>query len=145
MKTIDRYLLREMGGPFLFGVLAFVLLFVSAQILFELMELVNTLGISLWTAGYLFVLWLPAFVVYTFPLATLVAILISFGRLSGESPLPSTSSSCRPRIGAPKTSSARPPRAAARPPRSTYSTPTPTARGSPGSSTPRSSTSGPVR
>ncbi len=87
MKTVDRYLLREMGGPFLFGVLAFVLLFVSAQILFELMELVNTLGIDLWTAGYLFLLWLPAFIVYTFPLATLVAILISFGRLSGDSEL----------------------------------------------------------
>jgi lipopolysaccharide export system permease protein len=87
MKTLDRYLLREMAGPFLFGVLAFVLLFVSAQILFELMELVNTLGIDLWTAGYLFLLWLPAFIVYTFPLATLVAILISFGRLSGDSEL----------------------------------------------------------
>jgi lipopolysaccharide export system permease protein len=87
MKTIDRYLLRAMGGPFVFGVLAFVLLFVSAQILFELMELVNTLGISLWTAGYLFLLWLPAFIVYTFPLATLMAILISFGRLSGNSEL----------------------------------------------------------
>ena len=87
MKTVDRYLLREMAGPFLFGVLAFVLLFVSAQILFELMELVNTLGIDLWTAGYLFLLWLPAFIVYTFPLATLVAILISFGRLSGDSEL----------------------------------------------------------
>lgn len=87
MKIIDRYLLREMAGPFVFGVLAFVLLFVSANILFELMDLVSDLGIGLWTAGVLFLLRLPAFVVYTFPLATLVAVLIAFGRLSGDSEL----------------------------------------------------------
>ena len=75
MKILDRYLLREMGGPFAFGVLAFVLLFVSANILFRLTELVSELGLSLWTAGELFLLWLPGFVVLTFPLAALVAIM----------------------------------------------------------------------
>ncbi|MCJ7823102.1 MAG: LptF/LptG family permease [Armatimonadetes bacterium] len=87
MKIIDRYLLKQMAGPFGFGVVAFVLLFVSANILFRLTELVTELGLSLWTAGELFVLWLPAFVVLTFPLATLVAILVTFGRLSGDSEL----------------------------------------------------------
>ena len=87
MKTIDRYLLREMAGPFLFGVLAFVLLFVSANILFRLTELVAQLGLSLWTATTLFFLWLPSFIVLTFPLATLVGILVAFGRLSGDSEL----------------------------------------------------------
>ena len=87
MKIIDRYLLREMGGPFAFGVLAFVLLFVSANILFRLTELVSELGLSLWTAGELFLLWLPGFVVLTFPLATLVAVLIAFGRMGGDSEL----------------------------------------------------------
>ena len=87
MKTVDRYLIREMSGPFAFGVLAFVLLFVSANILFKLTQLINELGISLWTASDLFLLWLPGFIVYTFPLATLVAILVAFGRLSGDSEL----------------------------------------------------------
>ncbi len=87
MKIIDRYLLREMAGPFAFGVLAFVLLFVSANILFRLTELVSQLGLSLWTATELFFLWLPGFIVLTFPLATLVAILVAFGRLSGDSEL----------------------------------------------------------
>jgi len=87
MKTIDRYLLRETAGPFAFGVLAFVLLFVSANILFRLTELVGELGLSLWTAAELFLLWLPGFVVLTFPLATLVAILVAFGRMSGDSEL----------------------------------------------------------
>ncbi|MFB3883234.1 MAG: LptF/LptG family permease [Armatimonadota bacterium] len=87
MKIIDRYLVREMAGPFVFGVLAFVLLFVSGNILFRLTELVAQLGISLWTATELFFLWLPAFIVLTFPLATLVGILVAFGRLSGESEL----------------------------------------------------------
>ena len=87
MKIIDRYLLREMAGPFAFGVLAFVLLFVSANILFRLTELVSELGLGLWTAGELFLLWLPGFVVLTFPLATLVAVLVAFGRMSGDSEL----------------------------------------------------------
>jgi len=87
MKILDRYLLRELAGPFVFGVVAFVLLFVSANILFQLTELVSELGISLWVATELFLLKLPEFVVLTFPLATLVAILITFGRLSGDSEL----------------------------------------------------------
>ena len=87
MKIIDRHLLHHMAGPFAFGVLAFVLLFVSANILFRLTELVSELGLSLWTAGELFLLWLPGFVVLTFPLATLVAILVAFGRMSGDSEL----------------------------------------------------------
>ena len=87
MKTIDRYVVREMSGPFAFGVLAFVLLFVSANVLFKLTELINQLGISLWVASKLFMLWLPGFIVYTFPLAILVAILVAFGRMSGDSEL----------------------------------------------------------
>jgi lipopolysaccharide export system permease protein len=87
MKIVDRYLVREMAGPFVFGVLAFVLLFVSGNILFRLTDLVAQLGLSLWTATKLFFLWLPGFIVLTFPLATLVAILVAFGRLSGDSEL----------------------------------------------------------
>ncbi len=87
MKIVDRYVVREMAGPFLFGVLAFVLLFVSGNILFRLTDLVAQFGLSLWDATKLFFLWLPGFIVLTFPLATLVAILIAFGRLSGDSEL----------------------------------------------------------
>ncbi len=87
MKILDRYLLREIAGPFLFGVVAFVLLFVSGNILFKLTSLVGELGLSPWVAAELFGLWLPKFIVLTFPLATLVAILIVFGRLSGDSEL----------------------------------------------------------
>ena len=87
MKLLDRYLMKQIAGPFLFGVIAFVLLFVSANILFKLTELVSQLGLSLWVAGELFLLWLPEFIVFTFPLATLVAILIVFGRMSGDSEL----------------------------------------------------------
>jgi len=87
MKIIDRYLIREMAGPFLFGVLAFVLLFVSANILFQLTQLVSEYGLGLLAATELFFLWLPGFIIYTIPLATLVAILVAFGRLSGDSEL----------------------------------------------------------
>jgi lipopolysaccharide export system permease protein len=87
MKILDRYLLRSVLGPFVVGVVAFVLLFVSGNILFQLTELVTELGLSIWTAAELFVLRLPGFIVLTFPLATLMALLIVFGRLSGDSEL----------------------------------------------------------
>jgi len=76
-----------MAGPFAFGIVAFVLLFVSANILFQLMELVSQLHLGLGTAVWLFFLKLPGFVVYTVPLATLLAMLVAFGRLSGDSEL----------------------------------------------------------
>jgi lipopolysaccharide export system permease protein len=87
MKTLDRYLLKQIAGPFVFGVLAFVLLFISGNVLLELAELVSQLGLSIWVALEIFALRLPGFVVLTFPLATLVAVLIVFGRLSGDSEL----------------------------------------------------------
>ncbi len=87
MKLTDRYLMKSILGPFLFGIVAFVLLLVSGNTLFKLTELMSQLGLGLGTAAELFALWLPGFVVLTFPLATLVAILIVFGRMSGESEL----------------------------------------------------------
>jgi lipopolysaccharide export system permease protein len=81
MKTVDRYLIKETSGPFLFGVL------VSGGVLFKLTQLISDLGIDMWTASELFLLSLPGNIVYTLPLATLVAILITFGRLGGDSEL----------------------------------------------------------
>ncbi|MBM7622939.1 LptF/LptG family permease [Sporohalobacter salinus] len=85
MKIIDRYLLTELLSPLLFGVFAFTSIFVGTDILFELADLMIDWGISVVTAGKLFLLSLPEVVVLTFPMSMLLATLLSFGRLSGDS------------------------------------------------------------
>jgi len=85
MKLLDRYLIREMAGPFLFGVAAFVSLFVAGNFLLEVTELMTKHGLSPITVVLLFLYWLPKWLVLTFPMSMLLAVLLSFGRLSGES------------------------------------------------------------
>src|SRR6476660_3139267 len=83
MKILDRYIARELIGPFLFGVAAFTLIFISGQYLFKLTSLVAK-GAPLLDVIELLVLRIVPVMVITFPMATLLATLLSFGRLSGD-------------------------------------------------------------
>ena len=87
MKILDRYLARELLGPFLFGVGAFVTIFVASNLLFRLTKLVAEEGITFGQAGLLFLYWLPGFMVLTFPMSTLLAVLLVYSRLSADSEL----------------------------------------------------------
>src|SRR5919198_654548 len=62
MKILDRYIIRELLGPFFFGVAAFTLIDISELLLLRMVPLA----------------------IVTFPMATLLAMLLSFGRLSGD-------------------------------------------------------------
>ncbi|MDW8103499.1 MAG: LptF/LptG family permease [Armatimonadota bacterium] len=83
LKVVDRLILQELIGPFVFGVLLFTSLFFAGGSLFQLTEYVVK-GASLWTVGRMVVLSLPQIMVKTFPMAMLLASLLSFGRLSSE-------------------------------------------------------------
>jgi len=85
MKTLDRYLMRELAAPFLFGVVAFVSLFAAGDFLLDLTDLMAKHGLGMGTAALLFLYWLPRYLVLTFPMSMLLAVLLSYGRLSGES------------------------------------------------------------
>ena len=80
MRILDRYILRELAAPFLFGVAAFATVFVAGNLLFKFARLVAEQGMALGDALLVFVYWLPGYLVLTFPMAALLA----FGRLSGE-------------------------------------------------------------
>ncbi len=84
LRVIDRLILQELIGPFMFGVLLFTILFFAGGSLFQLTEYVVR-GASLWTVGQMVLLSLPQIMVKTFPMAMLLSSLLSFGRLSGES------------------------------------------------------------
>jgi lipopolysaccharide export system permease protein len=83
MKILDRYIARELIGPFIFGVAAFTLIFISGQYLFKLTSFVAK-GAPLVDVLELLVLRMVPVIVLTFPMATLLSTLLSFGRLSGD-------------------------------------------------------------
>lgn len=89
MKILDRYIAREMIVPFLFGTVAFVTVFVAGSLLLKLTSLIAQEGATFGEAALLFVYWLPRFIVPTFPMATLLAVLLAFGRLASDSELAS--------------------------------------------------------
>lgn len=85
IKIIDRYIFKELFEPFLFGLGAFTAILSSSMILFELVRAVVLRGMPLFVALQIFIYKLPAIMVYIFPMATLLAALLAFGRLSGDS------------------------------------------------------------
>jgi lipopolysaccharide export system permease protein len=85
IKIIDRYIFRELIEPFLFGLGAFTAILSASMILFELVRAVILKGMPLAVALQIFVYRLPSIVVYIFPMATLLAALLAFARLSNDS------------------------------------------------------------
>jgi lipopolysaccharide export system permease protein len=81
---LDRYMLTELTGPFVFGLSAFMLIFAATEIL-NIGKLVSNDHAPLWAALLVFVWSLPGYVVLVIPMALLLGTLLSVQRLSGES------------------------------------------------------------
>lgn len=84
-RTLDRFIMRELMGPFLFGVMAFTLIMVAGGLLFKLADLIIEQGVSLGVAGRLFIYELPSVVVLTLPMSCLLASLLGFSKMSANS------------------------------------------------------------
>ncbi|MFM1811882.1 MAG: hypothetical protein RLZZ336_820, partial [Cyanobacteriota bacterium] len=87
LPLLDRWLLGELLGPLLFGIAAFTAVSLSVGVVFELVRRVAESGLPLWAAAQVLLLNLPAFLVLAFPMATLMATLLAYSRLSGNSEL----------------------------------------------------------
>jgi lipopolysaccharide export system permease protein len=85
MRILDRYIFRELVGPFIFGVAAFTSIMFAGKELFKVTELLAEYHAPLTTAVQLILLHMPSLVVITLPMAMLLAALLGFGRLSGDS------------------------------------------------------------
>ncbi len=85
MKIVNRYILQELITPFLFGVAAFAGIFIGTDLLFRLTEYYSIWGVKIITLIKLFFLSLPAIIVLSFPMATLLATILAYNRLSGNS------------------------------------------------------------
>ncbi|MCU0570281.1 MAG: LptF/LptG family permease [Oculatellaceae cyanobacterium Prado106] len=87
LSIMDRYLALELLLPFLFGVGVFSALGVSVDALFDLIRKITESGLSFAIAAQIFLLRFPQFVAYSFPMATLLATLMTYSRLSSDSEL----------------------------------------------------------
>lgn len=85
MKILDKYILKELIGPFIFGVCAFSSIFIASGVLFRMVNLITQLGAPFSAIIKLFFLSLPELINYTFPMSMLLASLLAFGRLSSTS------------------------------------------------------------
>ncbi len=85
LGLLDRFILQALMGPFCLGVFAFTTIFVGSDLLFRLAELMVKFGASAWTAFRIFILSLPSIMVLTFPMSMLLAVILTFSRLSTNS------------------------------------------------------------
>lgn len=84
ITILDRYMLSELVGPFLFGLSAFTLIFAATAII-NIGRVVSETHAPLWAAIEVFLWQLPGMVVLTIPMALLLGTLLAMQRLSGES------------------------------------------------------------
>jgi lipopolysaccharide export system permease protein len=87
LPLMDRWLTSELIGPLLFGIGAFTVVSLSVGVVFELVRKVAEAGLPPLVAMQVLGLRLPSFLVLSFPMATLMATLLGYSRLSGSSEL----------------------------------------------------------
>jgi lipopolysaccharide export system permease protein len=85
VSVMDRYIFIQLLLPFLFGVGAFSSIATSIGRVFELIRQVTESGLPLATAIKVLLLTMPEFLAYSFPMSILLATMMTFGRLSGDS------------------------------------------------------------
>ncbi len=83
-RTLFRYLLMEVLGPFLIGLVIFTFVLLMFQIL-KLTELIVSYGVGLGDVGRLLMYILPPFFVFTVPMSFLLAVLMAISRMSSDS------------------------------------------------------------
>ncbi len=83
-KTTYLYILKEILPIFLIGLMVFTVILLMDKI-FKLIELIVTRGVNVSQILMLLLFISPSFLIFTIPMAVLLAILLAFGRLSSDS------------------------------------------------------------
>ena len=83
-KTTYLYILKEILPIFLIGLMIFTFILLMDKIL-KLIELIVTRGVNISQILMLLLFISPSFLIFTIPMAVLLAILLAFGRLSSDS------------------------------------------------------------
>lgn len=83
MKILREYFLKEYLGPLVVALLVLTFVMILGNLV-RIAELVINKGVDIYTVTKLFLFMVPALLTYTLPVATLVAVLLSLGRLSSD-------------------------------------------------------------
>jgi lipopolysaccharide export system permease protein len=86
MRSVDRYIWREMLGPVLFGLLMFASLLLAGIVLKHIDQLM-TRGVPAWVIAQILASYVPETLVTALPMAMLFGTLTAFGRLAADSEL----------------------------------------------------------
>ena len=87
IPLLDRWLIGELLGPLLFAIAAFTVVSLSVGVMFELVRQIVESGLPVVIAVQVLLLRLPSFLVISFAMATLMATLLAYSRLSANSEL----------------------------------------------------------
>jgi len=85
LRILDKYIFREVAMTFAFSICAFSAVFIGSGTLFKIARYITDYGASLEAVVKIFIFGLPGVVIWTFPMSMLLATLLTFGRLSGNS------------------------------------------------------------
>jgi lipopolysaccharide export system permease protein len=82
-RILSLYIIREITSLFLLGIVIFTLVLLMGRLI-KLTDLVVSYGVPLADVGMMIIYLVPSFLVYTIPMAFLLAVLLAFGRLSAD-------------------------------------------------------------
>jgi lipopolysaccharide export system permease protein len=83
MRILRNYILKEMISPFVFSLLGLTGVMLLGNLV-RLVQLVVNKGVSILLVLKLFIYLIPFLLSYTLPIACLITVLLTFGRLSSD-------------------------------------------------------------
>ena len=82
-RILSLYIIREISSLFLLGIVIFTLVLLMGRLI-TLTDLVVSHGVPLTDVCRMILYLVPSFLVFTIPMATLLAVLLAFGRFSAD-------------------------------------------------------------
>lgn len=82
-RILSLYIIREIASLFFLGIAIFTLILFLGRLI-KLTEMVVSRGVPLSDVGLMIMYLMPSFLVFTIPMAFLLAVLLAFGRLSAD-------------------------------------------------------------
>ncbi len=82
-RILSLYIIREITSLFMLGIVIFTLVLLMGRLI-TLTDLVVSHGVPLLDVSRMILYLVPSFLVFTIPMAFLLAVLLAFGRLSAD-------------------------------------------------------------
>lgn len=86
LKILDRYMISELTGPFVLGIVGFVMVMIT-DLLFTFTDLIINKGVPFFAVLQLMFYKLPSIMVLTFPVSVLFSTAMALGRLAKDNEL----------------------------------------------------------